>query len=60
MSVIILLLSVSVFIAACFLAAFLWSVNTGQYEDDYSPPYRILFDDPAEDNEQKPESTNKE
>jgi cbb3-type cytochrome oxidase maturation protein len=32
-------------IAGGFLLAFLWSVNDGQFEDDFSPANRILFDD---------------
>ncbi|MFZ1328757.1 MAG: cbb3-type cytochrome oxidase assembly protein CcoS [Chitinophagaceae bacterium] len=50
MSVIIILLIASISVAAVFLAAFLWGVKTGQFEDDYSPPSRILSDD-------KPSST---
>ena len=45
MGVIILLIIVSVFVAGGFLIAFLWSVSTGQMEDDYTPSVRILFDD---------------
>ncbi len=45
MSVIILLLIASISIAALFLAAFIWSVKSGQYDDEASPPMRILFDD---------------
>ena len=45
MSVIIILLVASISVAAIFLAAFLWGVRSGQFEDDYSPPSRILFDD---------------
>ena len=45
MSVIILLLIASISVAGVFLLAFLWSVRTGQFEDDYSPASRILFDD---------------
>ena len=45
MDVIILLIIVSVFVAGGFLIAFLWSVITGQMEDDYTPSVRILFDD---------------
>ncbi|WP_236980342.1 cbb3-type cytochrome oxidase assembly protein CcoS [Membranihabitans maritimus] len=45
MSVIVILLSISVFIAAMFLLAFIWNVQSGQYEDDFSPPYRMLFDE---------------
>jgi len=45
MSVIIILLLVSVSVAACFLLAFLWSVKTGQFDDSYASGSRILFDD---------------
>ncbi len=45
MSVIILLLLVSISVAAVFLGAFIWSVKDRQYEDEYSPPIRMLFDD---------------
>jgi len=45
MSVIILLIVVSIFVAGGFLFAFIWSVSDGQYDDDKTPPVRILFDD---------------
>jgi len=45
MSVIILLLSASLLIAGGFLFAFLWGVKDHQFDDDYAPPKRILFDD---------------
>ena len=45
MGVIILLTIVSVLVAGGFLIAFLWSVNTGQMDDDYTPSVRILFED---------------
>jgi cbb3-type cytochrome oxidase maturation protein len=45
MSIIILLIIVSICIAGGFLAAFLWSVRDGQFDDDYAPANRILFDD---------------
>jgi cbb3-type cytochrome oxidase maturation protein len=47
MSVIFLLLIASISVAAVFLCAFLWSVKNGQYDDETSPPYRILFEDNA-------------
>jgi cbb3-type cytochrome oxidase maturation protein len=50
MSVIIILLIVSITVAAFFLAAFLWSVRKGQFDDEVSPPVRILFDDKIENN----------
>jgi cbb3-type cytochrome oxidase maturation protein len=45
MSVVLILLAVSLLIAAGFLAAFLWSVKNGQYDDDYTPSVRILFEE---------------
>ena len=45
MSVIIVLLIASVTVASLFLAGFLWSVKSGQYDDEVSPPLRMLFDD---------------
>ncbi len=46
MSVIAVLIGCSILVAAGFLAAFLWAVRTGQYDDKYTPSLRILFDDP--------------
>ncbi len=45
MSVIILLLIASISVASLFLAAFIWSVKSGQYDDEMSPPMRMLLDD---------------
>ena len=45
MSVLILLIGFSILIAAGFLIAFIWSVKKGQYDDDYTPSVRMLFDD---------------
>lgn len=45
MSVIYLLISVSIFLAIGFFIAFIISVKSGQYDDDYTPSVRILFDD---------------
>ncbi len=45
MSVLFILIGVSILVAICFLAAFLWSVKSGQYDDDYTPSVRMLFDD---------------
>ena len=44
MSVIIILLLVSIGIAATFLIAFLWSVKDGQFDDDQSHAQRMLFE----------------
>ena len=42
MQVIIALIAISILISGGFLAAFLWSVNKGQFDDDISPSVRIL------------------
>jgi cbb3-type cytochrome oxidase maturation protein len=44
MSAIILLIVIGIFVAGGFLIAFIWAVRSGQYEDDYSPSVRMLFD----------------
>jgi cbb3-type cytochrome oxidase maturation protein len=50
MSAIVILIIASISVAAGFLLAFLWSVKSGQYDDDYSPAHRILFDDNKNNN----------
>jgi cbb3-type cytochrome oxidase maturation protein len=45
MSVILILIIASLTVALGFLAAFIWSVKSGQFEDDYTPSVRMLFDD---------------
>ncbi|MEI6488242.1 MAG: cbb3-type cytochrome oxidase assembly protein CcoS [Bacteroidota bacterium] len=44
MSVLFVLIGASIIVALGFLLAFIWSVKTGQYEDDYTPSVRMLFD----------------
>jgi cbb3-type cytochrome oxidase maturation protein len=54
MSVIIILLIASITVAAIFLFAFLWNIKKGQYDDEESPPLRMLFDDaPVSENHNK-------
>jgi cbb3-type cytochrome oxidase maturation protein len=53
MSVIYLLISVSIFVAVCFFIAFIMAVKTGQYDDDYTPSVRMLFDDETKINPKK-------
>jgi len=44
MSVMLVLIGASILVAVGFLLAFLWSVKNGQYDDDYTPSIRMLFD----------------
>lgn len=48
MSVIILLLLISIVLAAGFLIAFFWSVSDGQFDDVYGPSRRMLYKDESE------------
>jgi cbb3-type cytochrome oxidase maturation protein len=45
--VIVFLIAAGGTVAAGFLAAFVWAVRSGQYDDTATPPIRILFDDHA-------------
>ena len=45
MKVILLLIAISLIVAVGFLIAFFWAVKDGQFDDDYTPSVRILFDD---------------
>ncbi len=45
MSVIYILISISIVVAIGFLVAFVMAVKSGQYDDDYTPSVRMLFDD---------------
>jgi cbb3-type cytochrome oxidase maturation protein len=45
MSVIYILISISIVVAVFFVLAFLRAVKSGQYDDDYTPSVRMLFDD---------------
>ncbi|WP_439880114.1 cbb3-type cytochrome oxidase assembly protein CcoS [Pontibacter sp. MBLB2868] len=44
MYIIFLMIGISISVAALFLGAFLWAVRSGQYDDDYTPAVRMLFD----------------
>lgn len=47
------MLIVSLIIALFFLIGFIWATKSGQYDDDYTPSVRMLFDD------EKPTKSNK-
>lgn len=44
MSVVFVLIGASLFVAVGFLAAYLWAVKSGQYDDKHTPAIRILFE----------------
>ena len=45
MKIIFGLIVISLLIAIGFLISFFWAVKSGQYDDDYTPSVRMLFDD---------------
>ena len=45
MEILFLTIGVSIVMALVFLGAFFWATKSGQYDDNYSPSVRILFDD---------------
>ena len=45
MIVILLLIPLSILIAVGFLAAFIWAVRSGQYEDTCTPSMRLLMEE---------------
>ena len=52
MNIFYLLIGVSLLAALIFLAAFIWAVKSGQFEDNETPSIRVLFDDePLANNE---------
>lgn len=51
MEVIFILIGFSLLIALGFLASFIWATKTGQYDDDYTPSVRMLFDDEEVENQ---------
>ena len=45
MGIIYLMLIVSLIVALFFLGFFFWAAKNGQFDDDYAPSVRILFDE---------------
>ncbi|HOH99016.1 MAG TPA: cbb3-type cytochrome oxidase assembly protein CcoS [Bacteroidales bacterium] len=48
MKAIIVLIILGIILAGGFLAAFIWAVRSGQYDDDYTPSVRMLFENKRE------------
>lgn len=60
MNIFYLLIGASLIVALIFLALFIWSVKSGQFDDNETPPYRMLFDDDsAEEDEENNENNRK-
>ncbi|HKK39802.1 MAG TPA: cbb3-type cytochrome oxidase assembly protein CcoS [Cryomorphaceae bacterium] len=44
MEALFLLIGISLVVAIVFLISFLWAVKSKQYDDDFTPSVRMLFD----------------
>ncbi|RXR19144.1 cbb3-type cytochrome oxidase assembly protein CcoS [Flavobacterium amnicola] len=53
MSVIYLLICISIVLAVTFLYIFIRAVKSGQFDDDYTPSVRMLFEDELKKSEPK-------
>jgi len=58
MSVMYMLITLSLLLAAGFLIAFIIAIRNGQYDDKYTPSVRILFDDELLDDSKQNSSKN--
>ena len=54
MNIFFLLIGVSLFAALIFLAAFIWAVRNGQFDDNDTPARRMLFDDDIIEEDENP------
>ncbi|MEH6535748.1 MAG: cbb3-type cytochrome oxidase assembly protein CcoS [Psychroserpens sp.] len=54
MSVIYILLSISIIVALVFFIAFITAVKKGQFDDNYTPSVRMLFEDELVKEQPKP------
>lgn len=53
MSAMYMLIFFSLLIATGFVFAFIWAIKNGQYDDNYTPSVRILFDDSSNETPKK-------
>jgi cbb3-type cytochrome oxidase maturation protein len=60
MSVIWILVGFSIAVALGFLIAFIWAVRAGQYDDNYTPSVRILFEEEHKTSTFNQKNTSKE
>lgn len=44
MKIMFFLILLSLLVAVGFLIAFVWATRSGQFDDDYTPSVRMLFD----------------
>jgi cbb3-type cytochrome oxidase maturation protein len=49
MKIMFFLIILSLCVASGFLLAFFWATRSGQFDDDFTPSVRILFDNEKKD-----------
>lgn len=54
MSAIFILIGASLVVALGFLIGFIWSVKDGQFDDDYTPAIRMLFENNVKQSKEIP------
>lgn len=47
------MIAVSLAMAIVFLVSFIWATRDGQFDDDYSPAVRILFEEEVKSQKDK-------
>ena len=57
MKIMLLLILFSLALAAGFLLIYLWAARNGQFDDEYTPAVRILFDEPLTGTSENKEAT---
>ena len=60
MSVMYLLIGISILVAIAFFIAFVTAVKKGQFDDDYTPSVRMLFDDELKKKNNQKQNVNTE
>lgn len=60
MGMIYIMLIVSLVVALFFLISFFWATKTGQFDDDYTPSVRILFEEETNQQSNKQKDGNSE
>lgn len=50
MSILMMMVPIAILLSTCFLGAFIWAANTGQFDDSVTPAHRVLENENQEEN----------
>lgn len=45
MNMLVFMIPIAILLSSAFLAAFIWAIQIGQFDDTVTPAHRILIDD---------------